>query len=99
MKDKKYYSNLIKVKADLLCYGIKENKYTNEFYKIQNPFNIKKGGLIGLHFTLDNTLQVLASTTYKFDKKSKFEIIKEKGNFYLKSKKQKIEISPIIMPK
>jgi len=99
MKNKKYYLKLIKIKADLLCYGIRQNKYSKEFYKIQNPYNIQKGGLIGLHFVLDDTLQILASTTYEFDKKSQFEIIKEKKEFYLKSKKEKIKISPIIMPK
>jgi hypothetical protein len=98
MKDKKYYINLIKTKAELLCYGIRENKYSDEFYTIQNPFNIKKGGYVGLHFILDDVLQVLSSTTYKFDKHSKFEIVKDNNIFYLKSKRQKIKISPIVMP-
>lgn len=96
---KKDILKLIKVKTYLLCYGIRENRYSEEFYKIQNPYDIKKSGYVGLHFILENKLVVLASTTYKFDKFSQFVIDKERDQFYIVSAKgEKYKIKPIQMP-
>jgi len=78
------YKEIIKIKADLLCYGIRENHYSEEFYKIQNPSRILKGGgYVGLHFLLNGKIPILASTTFKFDRMSKFEIKKNGDSFYL----------------
>lgn len=96
----KINEDLIRLKAELLCYGIRENKYSDQFYHLQNPYDIHKGGYVGLHFLLDNILSVLATTTYCFDKFSKYEIAKDNEKFFLiDNKNNKYEITPIIMPK
>lgn len=94
------FNKLIRIKAELLCYGIRENKYSQELYKIQNPYDIKKGGgYVGFHFLLNDILPILASTTFKFDKRSKYKINKQDGRFVLLSDdKTIIPLTPIKMP-
>ncbi len=98
---KEKFEELIKIKAQLLCYGIRENNWSKEFYQKQNPYNILKGGgYVGLHFLLGGFIPTLASTTFKFDKRSEFEIIKIANDFFLLGdNKIKIPITPIQMPK
>ncbi|PIY71677.1 hypothetical protein COY87_04955 [Candidatus Roizmanbacteria bacterium CG_4_10_14_0_8_um_filter_33_9] len=94
------YKKLIEIKAQLLCYGIRENKWSIEFYRKQNPNNIiKGGGFVGLHFILDTKIPVLASTTFVFDKNSSYEIVKKQQFFYLKHDDGSvIRIDSITMP-
>lgn len=100
MKKKEYFKKLIRTKAYLLSYGIRENKYSQEFYQQQNPYDIIKSGYVGLHFLLEGLIPTLASTTFYFDRDSKYELIKIKNKFYLKGDdgSQTLAI-PIPMPK
>jgi hypothetical protein len=79
------YEELIKIKADLLCEGLKPNEAVNEIKKLQNPFDDPKTGNEGVFIKIDtgtNTINVLVSISHEFDKTSEYEIRKDADNKY-----------------
>lgn len=91
--------NLIKIKAELLCFGLRYDKEAQKFFKRQNPYSIGKTGNVGLHIILENKLSVLVSTTHVFDKKTQYRL-KEKNKKWIliKNDKEVCEVTPIKMP-
>ncbi|GHV09568.1 hypothetical protein FACS1894162_0350 [Bacteroidia bacterium] len=79
------YEELIKIKADLLCEGLKKNEAAEEIKKRQNPFDDPKTGNEGIFIMLDNgehKIDVLVSVSHVFDQVSKYEIRKNTNNDY-----------------
>lgn len=79
------YIDLIKIKADLLCKGLKPSDEAAEIKRIQNPFNDPKTGNEGIFIIIDNGKQkvnALVSTSHNFDKCSEYEIKRIRKNGY-----------------
>lgn len=87
---------LIKIKAEILCWGVRANETANEIYKIQHPGNDNRTGNAGLHLILDGRLVVNAITGDKFCEKSPY-IIKEDGIY--KNGEKAVDYEVIKAPK
>jgi hypothetical protein len=64
----------IKIKADLLCMGIRHNNVAEEIYRRQNPCEDWKTGNVGLHISLENGSHVLVTSSHSFDSESIYSI-------------------------
>ena len=91
--------DLIRIKAELLCWGLRYNKEAQEFFREQNPHFVGKTGNIGLHILLENKLTALVSTTHRFDQRTPYKIKqKNKTWILLKEGKEVCKIKGIKMP-
>jgi hypothetical protein len=76
---------IIKIKADLLCMGIRPNELVERIYSRQNPSGDWKTGNVGLHLQFEDGSHVLVTVVHKFDSKSPYSL--ENGNSGLVLKK------------
>lgn len=65
---------LIKIKAELLCWGIRPNDVAKTIYNKQNPCGDWKTGNVGLHISLENDSHVIVTVSHAFDNKSPYHI-------------------------
>lgn len=65
---------IVKIKADLLCMGIRHNDVAKEIYHKQNPCDDLKTGNVGLHISLSNGSHVLVTASHSFDQKSPYSL-------------------------
>lgn len=91
--------DLIKTKAELLCWGIKYDKEAQKFFKEQNPYSVAKTGNIGLHIILENKFPALVTTTHKFNQRTSYKLKEKDKKWYLtKNDKEICEVKSIKMP-
>jgi biotin synthase-related radical SAM superfamily protein len=94
------WENLLQIKAELLCLGIKATEDALKLYEIQNPYSDLKTGNVGLHFILSHKTSVLATITHHFNAISPYTIQKKNTEWMLfRDGKPCIKITPIPMPK
>ncbi|MFC1561076.1 radical SAM protein [Candidatus Latescibacterota bacterium] len=74
---------IIKIKADLLCMGIRPNEVAEMIYKRQNPCHDWKTGNVGIHISLEGGSHVLVTISHSFDQKSPYSIEFREGNLDL----------------
>ena len=48
------YQELLKIKADLLCYGIRLTKQAEDVMKLRNRYVLEKGFMHAAHFLIDH---------------------------------------------
>jgi len=73
----------IKIKADLLCMGIRANTMAREIFHRQNPSNDFKTGNVGLHIVLENGSYVLVTASHAFDQQSPYSLEFHNGEIFL----------------
>ena len=74
---------IIKIKADLLCMGIRANKVAEEIYQRQNPCEDWKTGNVGLHISLEGGSHVLVTVYHSFDQLSPYSLEHNEGKLVL----------------
>ncbi len=62
----------LKIKADLLCMGIRFNDVARDIYRRQNPCFDTKTGNVGIHLVLDSRSYVLVTVSHAFDQQSPY---------------------------
>jgi hypothetical protein len=65
---------IIRIKADLLCMGLRPTKTAEIIYRRQNPCQDWKTGNVGVHFAFGSESHVLATVTHSFDQLSPYSI-------------------------
>lgn len=65
---------LIGIKSEILCWGVKTTKTADEIYKKQHPGEDNRTGNAGLHLTMDDKLVLNAITGDKFCDESPYKI-------------------------
>lgn len=65
---------IIKIKTDLLCRGVRPNKVAEDIYLRQNPCQDWKTGNVGIHISLEDGSHVLVTLSHSFDKRSPYSI-------------------------
>lgn len=91
---------LIKTKAELLCWGIKPNAASKQFYLEANPYASKKTGNVGLNLLVGNMLPAFVSTTHRFCEQSPYTLTKKNERWALcKKGKMCFDTGIIPMPK
>ena len=90
---------LIKIKADILCYGLLSTENSKKLYLTQNPYEDWKTGNVGLHIVLNGKTHVLATICHTFDKSSPYTL-KEEGKKWklFKDSQEVCEIFNVPMP-
>lgn len=90
----------IKIKADLLCLGIRSNEVAETIYHQQNPQDDFKTGNVGLHISMENGSHVLVTASHSFDNRSPYSI-GYRGKQLVLSKGQVVvdQIKEVPMPK
>ena len=74
---------IIKIKAEILCWGLRSSKTTDEIYRIQHPSSHKRTGNAGIHIILNGEVVLNAIYGEKFCEKSPYNIEKIKNKFWL----------------
>jgi len=74
---------IIKIKAGLLCMGVRPNKIAEEIYYRQNPCQDWKTGNVGIHISLDYGSHVLVTISHSFDQVSPYSLGYKEGNIVL----------------
>ena len=77
------FLDLIKIKSEVLCWGIKTNNTAEQIYQIQHPTAHKRTGNVGLHLLLDDKLVINAIYGEKFSETSPYHLEKTKNGFIL----------------
>lgn len=90
-------NEIIILKADLICKGIRKNDVVEEIFKMQYPNNLWKTGNVGLFILLNNSHIVQACITHDYNQKSPYTIIKHECQYFLYSKNK--PITSISIPK
>lgn len=94
------HEELLNIKAEILCWGIKPTRDAEILYKSQNPYRDFKTGNVGVHFLLNDTTSVLATVIHSFNLKSPYTIRKLDSQWMLFRDNQPCaKITPISMPK
>jgi hypothetical protein len=90
---------IIKIKAELLCWGIQPNEVAKEISQKQNPCHEWKTGNVGLHLLLAGKSAVLVTVDHTFDKKSPYllDYLDEKL-VLLKNGEIVTQVEAILMP-
>lgn len=92
--------DLIKIKSEVLCWGLKTSQAAEEIYITQHPSVHKRTGNAGIHILLGNKLVANAIYGERFCEKSPYHIEKQKGRYFLyKNKKPVCNFSIIKAPK
>jgi hypothetical protein len=71
----------IRLKAGLLCHGIKASEKVRKLYAWQNPHDDRKTGNVGLHLELPGPTHVLATLSHHFNLDSPFSLEGECGDW------------------
>lgn len=91
--------DLVKIKADLLCLGIKPNKVARSIFEKQNPCQDWKTGNVGLHILLNGISYILVTISHDFDEKSPYCLeTKDDKLFLLKNGVDIFEVESVAMP-
>ena len=92
--------DLIKVKAEVLCWGLKFSRAADEIYLSQHPTVHKRTGNAGIHMVLEDKLVLNAIYGERFCQFSPWSIEKINKQFWLfKNKKPACKFSVIKAPK
>jgi ferredoxin len=87
-----------RIKAELLCWGLKPTEAAHQCYSESNPYATQKTGNIGLTLKFGDSV-AFVSVTHKFCKKSPYELKKEGGKWALtKNGKRCCDIEVVRMP-
>ncbi len=93
-------NQILRVKGEILCWGIKPNKDIKELYAFQNPYRDFKTGNVGIHVLLNNEVAVLATIIHKFDAISPYTVKRENKIWKLyRNNEFCFNINPLPMPK
>ena len=76
-------SEKLKIKAGILCLGIKGNVTSEKMHLLQHPHSHKRTGNSGIQIDLGDKLVVNAICNEKFCEKSPYSIKKVNHNFWL----------------
>lgn len=91
------YMELMHLKANLLCYGVKADNHTKHYMERVNPYVLDKGFMHAAHFMI-NDLIVNTCISESFCKKSPFTIKETNGIFELFDNERfisKIDVLPL----
>ncbi|UCD03630.1 MAG: radical SAM protein [Candidatus Woesearchaeota archaeon] len=91
---------IIKIKAELLCWSIKPTEVAYKAFRIQNPFDHRKTGNVGLHIDLGYNSYVMAILGHKYTRSSPYELKQEGKKWFLyKNDNKACEIEIVKPPK
>jgi len=90
---------IIEIKADLLCMGIRRNEVAESIYQRQNPCHDWKTGNVGIHISLEGGSHVLVTISHSFDEKSLYSLENREGNLVLLKEETVIsQVNEVPMP-
>ena len=85
MEVAKKYDDIIR-KINLLCNGLQTNKYVEEIYDCQNPYDLTRTGNVGLQLlTGESRLVSNVPVFNKFVEESPYVLEKEGDKYFVKS--------------
>lgn len=76
------YQELLKIKADLLCYGIRLTKQAEDVMKLRNRYVLEKGFMHAAHFLIDNVV-INTCVSEKYCRSSPYVIRMDKDELIL----------------
>lgn len=86
--------DLLKIKAEIICYGIKRNEVSDKIYDMEHKTKVKRTSNMGLQLLLSE--DIIASIPYNEENHSNSEyyLYEEDKKVYLTNKKITIEVYP-----
>ena len=90
--------NIFKIKAELLCWGVKATSSAKKIYSIQHPTDHKRTGNSGIHFVLDKQLLINVIYGEQFCEMSPYHIEEKDKTFWLFKAQDKICECNVIPP-
>lgn len=89
----------IKIKIELLCYGVQRNDIVEEIYKIQNPYNQRRTGNIGIQLLIgQNKFPVNIPAFNRYTERSPYKIVRE-GSSYFVQIDNNVNLTPVFLIK
>lgn len=90
---------IIKIKAGLLCMGIRRNEIAESIYQKQNPCHDWKTGNVGIHISLEGGSHVLVTVSHSFDQKSPYSLQNSDENLVLLNEETVVgQVNKVPMP-
>jgi hypothetical protein len=90
--------DIVRIKADLLCHGVRGTKAAMAIYGRQNPCGDQKTGNVGLHVSLEGGSHVLITLSHAFDQESPYSIEYDNGRLVLLKEKTRIcQLKEVVM--
>ncbi len=91
------------IKSQVLCYGLRSNKFSIELAKRYDPSGFKRTGLVGIHFRsgkriVNGIMDRVYTTGNIFTNKSPLELAKVNNKWYLKKSKKIISEIELLSP-
>lgn len=86
--------DLIKIKSDIICYGIKSNEISDKIYDIEHKTKVKRTSNMGLQLLLSEDIIVSVPYDRKNNFNSKYYLYEASQKLYLTNDKITIEVRP-----
>ncbi len=86
--------DLLKIKSELLCYGIKRNSISNDIYDMEHKTKVQRTSNMGLQFMLSEDIIVSVPYNKKDNSMSKYYLCKKEDRLLLTNDLITIEVSP-----
>lgn len=94
MNKDKELKDLLKIKSEILCYGIKRNDISDNIYDMEHRTKVQRTSNMGLQFMLSDDIIVSVPYSKRENIKSEYYLSKFEDKLYLTNDKITIEVSP-----
>ena len=94
MNDSIDINELLKIKSDLICYGIKPNEVSEKIYDLEHKTKVKRTSNMGLQLLLTDNMIVSVPYNKNNPYKSKYFLYEENDKTYLTNNIIAIEVKP-----
>lgn len=87
-------NDLLKIKSEIICYGIKKNEVSDKIYDLEHKTSVKRTSNMGIQLLLSES--IIASVPYNEEENSNSEyyLYEQDNKLYLTNKMTTIEVCP-----
>jgi hypothetical protein len=86
--------DLIKIKSELVCYGIKSNEVSDKIYDVEHKTKVKRTSNMGLQLLLNEDMIVSIPYNKSNPYNSKYYLYEKDAKLYLTNEDKTIEVKP-----
>lgn len=94
MNKDKSIDDLLKIKSEIICYGIKRNEISDKIYDIEHKTKVQRTSNMGLQLLLSENIIVSVPYSDKDNTNSSYYLHEENNRLYLTNENIEIEVNP-----